>query len=245
MRKLLMTTTVTTAMLLSAPAANAQEWLGAKWSGLANAGLTITSGNSDTQAFNADAKAGARWTDQRAELRADFNQEESNDVDTVDNQLIGGNYDYFFAPKWFATAGGSFETDDIALLDLRSRANTGIGHQMFERDDLNLKFILGPGYLDEEFSNGTSFDSVTAAWALDYDQKFYEDAFRVFHNHTIDAPFDGLSDNWLFKSKTGVRLPIVNGILATAQVDYDYDKSPAAGQQEDDTTYAVKLGYEW
>ena len=240
-----MTTAVTAAMLLPTASADAQEWFGAKWSGLANAGMTVTSGNSDNSAFNADAKAGARWTDQRAEVRADLNKEESNDVDTVDNQSIGANYDYFFAPKWFATAGGALETDDIALLDLRSKANVGIGHQMYEQDDLNLKFILGPGYLNEEFSNNTSFDSATAAWALNYDQKFMEDAFRVFHDHTIDAPFDEMSDNWLFQSQTGVRLPVVNGILATAQVDYDYDKSPATGKQEDDTTYAVKLGYEW
>ncbi len=245
MKKLFMTTTLSAVVLLSATTANAQEWLGAKWSGIANAGLTITSGNSDNQAFNADGKTGARWTDQRAEIRADFNQEQSNDVDTVDNRSIGAGYDYFFAPKWFFNAGGSLEQDDITLLDLRSKANIGLGHQMFEQDDLNLKFILGPGYLDEDFANGTGFSSATAAWALDYDQKFWEDAFRLFHNHTIDAPFDGLSDNWLFQSKTGIRLPVKHGIIATAQVDYDFDKSPAAGRQEDDTTYAVKLGYEW
>ena len=245
MKKILTITAIAGAVLLSSPAAQAQDWFGAKWKGIANAGLTITSGNSDNNAFNADAKTSARWTDQRAEIKADFNQEDSNDVDTVDNRSIGLGYDYFLAPKWFINAAGSLEQDDIALLDLRSRANVGLGHQMFEQDDLNLKFILGPGYLDEDFDTGESFDSVTAAWALDYDQKLIEDAFRVFHNHTIDAPFDGISDNWLFKSQTGVRLPVTHGIIATAQVDYDYDKSPAAGTQEDDTVYAVKLGYEW
>ena len=40
---------------------------------------------------------------------------------------------------------------------------------MFEQDDLNLKFILGPSYLDEDFDTGESFDSVTAAWALGYE----------------------------------------------------------------------------
>ena len=245
MKKFLTTTAVVATLLIAPQAAQAQEWFGAKWKGNANAGLGITSGNSDTNAFNLDAKTSARWTDQRAELFADYNKEDADDVDTVDNRSIGANYDYFFAPKWFATAAGSLETDDIAALDLRSKIYTGIGHQMFEQDDLNLKFILGPGYLDEDFDDGTSFDSVTAAWALNYDQKFMEDAFRLFHDHTIDAPFDGLSDNWLFQSATGVRLPVVNGILASAQVDFDYDNSPASGFREDDTRYSVKLGYEW
>ncbi len=245
MKKFLTTTAVVATLAIAPHAAQAQDWFGAKWTGIANAGITATSGNSDTNAFNADAKTSARWADQRAGIYADFNKEDADDVDTVDNRGIGANYDYFFAPKWFATAAGSLETDDIASLDLRQKANLGLGHQMFEQDDLNLKFILGPGYLDEEFDDGTSFDSVTAAWALDYDQKFMEDAFRLFHDHTIDAPFDDLSDNWLFQSSTGVRLPVINGILASAQVDYDYDKSPAAGFQEDDTTYSVKLGYEW
>ncbi len=225
--------------------AQAQDWLGAKWSGNANLGATIKSGNSDNSALNGDASAGARWEDQRAGIKADFNQEESNDTDTVDNKSISGTYDYFFAPKWFWNVSGGLENDEIALLDLRSIASTGLGYQMFESDNLNLKFVAGPGYIDEDYSTGAGESSATAHWALDYDQKFMEDLFRVFHNHTLLSPFEDMSGAYIFNSKTGVRLPIRAGIIATAELDFDHDHDPAAGTKSTDRVYALKLGYEW
>ena len=224
---------------------NAQEYLGADWSGNVNGGLSIASGNSDTSALNGDANLGARWEDQRAGIKADFNQEESNDVDTVDNRSISGTYDYFFAPKWFWNVTGGLETDEIALLDLRSTASTGLGYQVFESDDLNLKFVAGPGYIDEDFSTGVGESSATGHWALDYDQKFYDDLFRVFHNHTLLTPFEDITGAYIFNSKTGIRLPVRAGIIATAELDLDHDSDPVVGANSTDRVYSLKLGYEW
>ena len=217
---------------------------GAKWSGDVNFGATKTSGNSDTSGINADASAKARWDKHRVEGYVEINREKDGNTETVDNQSLELSYDYFFAEKWFWDSSAEYEKDSIALLDLRSEYNMGLGHQVYERDDLNLKYILGGGYRIEEYTNGTDEEDMTVAWEFDYNQKFFDDFFRLFHKHDLSAPTDDFNA-YIFESQSGARVPLKKGIVATAEVDFDWDNEPPTGAEEEDTTYRLKLGYEW
>lgn len=222
---------------------------GAIWSGRANIGATLQTGNSEEETINADAKLKAEWMDgdtlrHRATLKADYNREEDDNQKTEDNRSIEGQYDYFFSPKWFLNAEAEFEQDDINEIDLRTTAGLGLGYQAFKQDDLNLQFILGPSYLREEFEDGSSEDSVVIREATDYDQKLWDDIIQIFHEHELLVPADD-ADAFLFDSESGVRVPIRKGLVATAEVDFDWDNDPEPGVDEEDTTYALKLGYEW
>lgn len=219
-------------------------FLGAKWSGNANAGAELKTGNSEQNGLNADVTIGAKWEKHRATLKADYNREEDDGDVTVDNRALSLGHDYFFSKKWFINNQVSFEQDDIDQLDLRLTASSGLGYQAFEQDDLNLKFVLGPGYQFEEFEDGSEDKSITARFATDYDQKFYDDLFRLFHEHVLTSPADDF-EAFLFQSESGIRVPLKKGIIASGQVDFDWDNDPAEGTTEDDTTYSLKLGYEW
>ncbi len=220
-------------------------WMGAKWSGRANIGASLQTGNTEQDAINADGVIQAKWGDiHRATLKAEYNRETEDGDTTEDNRSIEGLYDYFFAPKWFINTNAKFEQDDISDIDLRYNIGVGLGHQVFESDDLNLQYVLGPTYLREEFEDGSSDDSIAARWAFDYDQKVLENRFQLFHEHELLVPTDE-TDAFLFDSKSGVRIPIIHGIVGTAEVDFDWDNDPEPGIKEDDTTYAIKIGYEW
>lgn len=215
------------------------------WSGRVNLGASMQTGNTEQDAINADATLKAKWNDKhRATLEAEYNRETEDDERTEDNKRLEGQYDYFFNEQWFLNSSLGFEQDDIAELDLRTTLGVGLGHQPFDRDDLHLQYILGPTYLREEFENGDSEDSLAAHWALDYDQKVWDDTFQLFHNHDVLVPVDA-TDAFLFDSKTGIRAPLRKGLVATAEVDFEWDNDPEPGIKEDDTTYAIKLGYEW
>ena len=228
----------------STPKKETATFIGATWSGNANVGAGLRTGNSETSNVNADANLTAKWEKHRAALKADFNREEDEGETTVDNRSLELTHDYFFAPKWFIETSVKFEQDEIDLLDLRTIGAFGLGHQPYDEDDLSLKYVLGPGILDEEFEDGSGDTSLTAQWSLDYSQKFYDDLFRLFHEHDITAPTDDFGA-YLFQSESGIRVPIRLGIVASAQVDFDYDNDPAAGTKKEDTIYSLKLGYEW
>lgn len=235
-----------TVQIVSAPETEPEEdkFWGADWSGNVNVGGNMKRGNSETESYSADAEIKARWEKHRGIIEGEYNFEEDDGNTTVDNRSLRFGHDYFFAEKWFMGNKLSFEQDDIDQIDLRTIASIGLGYQPYERDDLNLKMVLGPGYIHEKFENGDTDEGLTTNWALDYDQKFYDDLFRIFHNHDLTVPTED-TDAYLFTSESGIRVPIKKGIIASGQVDFDWDNDPAPGTAEDDTTYSVKLGYEW
>lgn len=218
---------------------------GTKWSGRVNLGANLRTGTSDQSALNADASIKARWNDyHRSEFKIDIAREEDDGSITVDQQRVDILHDYFFKPDWFLNAGQGLERDKIDELDIRSTTNIGIGHQAWESDDLNLKYVFGPSYIYEEFENGDSESDIAARWALDYDQKVMKGLFQIFHEHTLSTPVENF-DHYILRTKTGLRVPLRQGLVATGQIDYDRDNDAAAGVDTDTTLYSLKLGYEW
>lgn len=217
---------------------------GAKWSGRANAGAAFQSGNSDKENLDLDAKIKAKWEKHRVTAKAEYTREEDENVKTEDNRSLELLGDYFFKPKWFANANLKWETDDIAALDSRSSYGVALGHQPFDTDDLSLKYQLGPNWLQEERTNGTSDDSLAYNWQLDYEQKFWDGNIEFFHNHQLLIPSDETS-SYLLDTNTGARIPLRKSIIATFEIEHDVDKGAPQGTSESDTTYALKLGYEW
>lgn len=220
-------------------------WLGAVWNGRATAGLTNQSGNTDSEAYNLDAGAQARWGERhRAGISAEYDFEEESDVTTEDQRQLDLGYDYFYSKKWFSNIQANFEQDEIANLDLRSKYGLGIGYQPFESDELNLKIVAGPSYITQDFTDGSTEEDAAAGWDFDYDQRVWGDAVQIFHNHDVDFPIDD-TNAYLLETETGVRMPIKGGIIASAQFEYDRDNEPALGAEDDDAKYSINLGYEW
>lgn len=216
-----------------------------KWSGRVNFGASLQTGNTEKDGITADAEIKAELDDkQSVRLKAEINREKDEGTITEDNRSLDALYDHFFAPQWFFNATAGLEQDDIANLDLRTTLGAGLGYQPYKSDALNLQMVLGPTYLHEDFENGNTDDSITARWALEYNQKVLDERFDLFHDHEIFIPSDD-TGAFLLESKTGVRVPITAGIIASGQIDFDWDNDPEPGIVEDDTKYALKLGYEW
>ena len=47
------------------------------------------------------------------------------------------------------------------------------------------------------------------------------------------------------RSQTGLRLPLLRRLTATAQLNADYDNAPAPGKAKSDRVYLLTLGYHW
>lgn len=217
---------------------------GYKWTGRVSAGGNVQDGNSRSKSVTADADIKARDEKNRFSFGGEANWAEDNGEKTDNDQQIYANYDRFITEKWFIGGRQSFEKDEFEELDLRSQTGLFAGYQFYEQDDLNLQVKAGPDYIYEEFENGQSESDLALSWALDYDQKFKDGALQLFHKHEISTPF-AETDAFLLESETGARVPIGKRLDASAQIDFDWDNDPTDGVREDDTTYAVKLGYGW
>ena len=216
-----------------------------KWSGNANLGASLQTGNTEQDAINADATIYAEFSEKhQGTLRAEYARESDNGSTTEDNRSLELEYDYFYKPKWFIETSLGLEQDRIEQLDLRTNAGVGLGYQPYKSDDLRLKFVAGPTYFREDFENGTTNTSLAFRESTDYQQKILEKKLTLFHNHELFVPSDD-TGAFLFESRSGLRVPIYKNITATGEVAFDWDNDPEPGVVEDDTTYSAKIGYQW
>ena len=217
---------------------------GYQWSGRIEAGASLQTGNSEKESVDVDGTIKARGEKDRMTLGGEYNRAKDEGDVTVDNKSAYINYDYFIGKKWFLGGRLKGETDDIDDLDLRTRLGGFAGHQFYEKEDLNLQVRLGLDYIHEEFEDDSEEDDLAYAWAFDYDQKVWQKRLQVFHKHDLSVPADD-AEGFLFDSESGLRVPLMETLIGTAQVDFDWDNDPLIGIQEDDTKYSLKLGYEW
>jgi len=211
----------------------------------ANVGIIQESGNSETDNIRIDADFIARTEKSRYGIGGEFNREKSEEITTVRNWKTYGNYDYYFWPKWFWYALGIFEHDEFQDLDLRSTLGTGIGHQVFESDPLNLSFLAGPAYVDENFISAPNDSYSAAQLVVRYDQYFFDKFFQLFHDSNSHVSLED-SNNWVINTRQGVRFPIYKGITGTLQYNYDYDNEPSPDAKADyDSKFSFLLGYEF
>jgi hypothetical protein len=53
------------------------------------------------------------------------------------------------------------------------------------------------------------------------------------------------STKLVWSSWTGLRVPLVAGVVASAELELEYDGEPAEDADKVDTTLRFKLGYRW
>lgn len=214
------------------------------WGGRIELGAELQTGNSETESLAIDTRLKAREGQNRYQADFDFERSEEEGTITDDSKSLELEYERFQTRKSFVGADADFENDDVAELDLRTRLGVKTGYQFYDRDALSLKASGGLAYLNENFANQSTETSIALTHSLDYEQSFFEDAARLFHEHDFLVPTDD-SGAFIFHAESGVRVPVARKFIGTAGVDFDWDNDPAEGVGEEDITYSLKLGYEF
>ncbi len=224
-------------------------WLGRAWEGVFNAGLTITSGNTNSKNASADAKVVGRGEDDRWTFTALYLSGRQEDPVTGDEftsaRRIGGaaKYDYFFTKKWYGYGIVSAEKDGIRELDLLFNAGVGTGYQWVEGEERNLFTEVGVGFTSEEYEDETNNeDYLSARAALHYDEKIGKNA-TFFHDSAWLPSIESFNDDQIVKTVTGIRAALAGNFSLEAKVLFDWDSSPASGLEGKDVTYIV--GVSW
>jgi putative salt-induced outer membrane protein YdiY len=213
------------------------------WRGQSNVGLNATTGNSETERFHVDAEGTLENDINRYIAGVDFNRGSDNGVTSVDNWTAYSSYDRFFSEKLFWNNTLSFKRNTLQELDLRTSLGSGLGYQFFAEEDLRLSTTASLSYVREEFDLQSSEEFLALQLGLDYEHQWF-DWLRVFHSMQTLSSFESL-DDFVLRTRTGLRYPITNGIMASLQVNVDYDNSPSPGAEKEDVIYAFTLGYRW
>lgn len=222
------------------PLVNPYEY---RWRGKSNIGLNATSGNSDTTRFHVDGEGTLENEVNRYIAGVDFNRGSDNDVTSVDNWTAYGSYDRFFSDRLFWNSGLSFKRNTLQELDLRSAIGSGLGYQFFDDDKLRLSTTTGLGYVREEFKDQPGEDFLALQLGLDYEHEWF-DWLRFFHTLQALSSLEN-GDDFVLRTRSGLRYPISDNFVASLQVNVDYDNSPSEGAEKEDLLYVFTLGYNW
>jgi putative salt-induced outer membrane protein YdiY len=226
---------------------NPEPWrtgAGVKWTGLISIDLEVDRGNTDEDEFEVDGSTMIRRQHDRFTFSGRYEEDKTNGVLTTQEWKQGSKYDYFLSEKFYYGALLAFEHDKFSDLDLRTRVGPHVGYQFFESKELNLDTNVGMLYVDENYNVGDDDDFWSLGWQIDFDWFLVPDRVQLYHRHTGFQAVNNAS-NLTIDSWTGFRFPLYKGIVASTEAEIDYDGGAPADVDKTDTTYRVKLGYQW
>lgn len=223
-----------------------------KITGQMNAGFERDRGNTDEDKYYIDAEMVLRRTSNRLNIFGDADLERNNGKKTEQNGELGIKYDYFFDiedyvfhQEWYLWSGLLFEHDKFADLNLRATVGLGPGYQIIETKRTHLTVEIGPSYIWENFDSGDDNDYAAARWGLDFKHQLFESwKLLVFHKHNLRWNIEETED-YIFTSEVGLRIPIIDGLQSTIQFNFDRDNAPAEDAQKNDYEMLITGGYAW
>jgi putative salt-induced outer membrane protein YdiY len=212
--------------------------------GRVNAGIIASGGNTDTSAVRFGGELVGRAQSNRVTASATLNRAREQDVATARNWSTSFRYDRFVSQRFFVNGNTILSSDRLRDLTFRTAVGTGLGYQVLDRRRLKITTDAGVGYVKEVSAAGFDDRYFAAQESARVDVFVDASRFQLFHRH--DGYF-GLAgnDNRFVKTQNGIRVSIVRGIIATAQLDVDYDPTPVEGRQSIDRTFALNFGYQF
>lgn len=221
-----------------------------KWTGAINAGLLLTTGNSETRQANVSADAQLQREKDRITLGflwlyAD-NKNSTPDWLLTDRKTFGrAKYDYFFSPKTYAYGMGTAEGDLLQDISLRWTAGVGAGHQYLDNDTWKFGVEAGVTQIDTEYRSA-GIDSTSDTSARIASNAAYKMNERWSFAHTLEAyPSLEEVDDFYGRSDFRVAAALSTSMLVSLQWVVDYDNTPAAGRERVDQRYLLSLGWKF
>lgn len=217
---------------------------GARWTGSVNFDLKTQRGNTDKDEFDADAEMKVRRKQDRYTLYGQYEKDKESGTVTDQNWMLNNKYDRFIGKKFYYGAVLALEHDKFADLDLRTSLGPHIGYQFFESAEMNLSTDVGILYVDENFDVAEDNDYWSLGWQVNFDRFLVPERVQFYHRHVGIQSVDD-TDSLTVNSWTGFRFPLYLGIVASTEAEIEYDGGAPDDVDKTDTTYRVKLGYQW
>ena len=217
---------------------------GHDFTGKVNIAIEDESGNSESNEIDLDFDLTNRWKKNSLRVFGDLEYDTTRGSTTTDKWSVMFAMDHNFQGKWYFSGTAIFKQDKFADLNLRTMLGPGVGYRFYDSKLLNLKMEMGPYYLKDNFITQPNESFWGSAWFLDYDQFVWKKRLQVYHRQMGFQSANG-SAKFIWRSWTGLRIPIIAGLFGSVEYEIDYDSEPAVDTESTDKTFKFKLGYEW
>ncbi|MGA7984337.1 MAG: DUF481 domain-containing protein [Burkholderiales bacterium] len=204
-----------------------------------------TQGNSEGSSGAFEGQIDARAKTYRYAVRGMANQTRLGGETVSSNWLLSAHLDRFVVDqKHFQYVRSSVQRDRFKDIRLRTALGAGYGWQLIDDGvtELTLRGGLDLVSVDHYASERDGYPAL--GWGVQFSHWMLQHRLKLFFDQ--DGYWGlGASAEVTVRTRTGLRVPIAQGLLATAQLDVDWDRHPAPGVKPTDSTLMVGLGYEW
>ncbi|MEO0478772.1 MAG: DUF481 domain-containing protein [Planctomycetota bacterium] len=240
--------------------------VGVVWDASIAVGGSISFGNTERRSANVDARLTRRTEENRFTGRFNWNYAEADTeqaapgaplvtvTDVTQRTTFGSaQWDEFISECLFGYVNSSAEFDELANLRLRFIAGAGLGYQVVDSEEYSLAVEGGLAYVSEDNVDSplgqplsppapdpdAQYLAARASIKLDWD--IIEDV----HLSSQGEVFPSLEDNDNITARVDTRLQVTltENLFAQFQWIFDYDNTPASGNERDDHLLTASIGW--
>lgn len=213
---------------------------GAAWDVTADAGATVSRGNTDT--VDVTLVFAAKRSGLRFDHLFDVNTAKSSARGDATRDHFDIEYDVRrkYGDKWYAVGNFEFFRDAIKDIDRRYTAGGGGGYAILASERGALTTDIGISQVLEE-STSARESNPALRWGVDFNRWIVPEQLEVFHTHQLLGVLD--SDRGLFwDSGTGVRLYLSEHWNMSVRLDVQHETQPTPGRRKTDATSMIAIG---
>ncbi|MFL0418274.1 YdiY family protein [Sphingomonas sp. 179-I 2A4 NHS] len=208
------------------------------WSGRAEVGGFINTGNSETAGVIGILDLTREGLDWRHKLRAQGDYQRSLGVTTREQYLFAYEPNWKIDARRYVYGAAQFESDRFLGYNQRYSASAGAGYSPIKTSAVSLNLELGPAFRHTEFTDDTVESSLAARGNLDLDLKlspgltFTQDASAYLQRY-----------NSTVSSSTALAARLIGPLSARVSYTVQYESMPPLGRVSTDTTSRASLVY--
>ena len=96
----------------------------------------------------------------------------------------------------------------------------------------------------EEYTDIEDTRYVLPSWHINFDKFIIKKRLQFYHEQYGLINLNN-NDQWFFKSWTGFRLPLGQGIQAIAEYKWEYNNQLVGKDSYTESVFKLKIGYKW
>jgi putative salt-induced outer membrane protein YdiY len=225
-----------------APATPPAQPIKSRWESTVAAGLSLTSGNSDTMMANATFATARKWPQNELFFGANGNYGENDGKQNVGSAGAFGQYNHLFSERFYAGFRADALYDVIAHVDYRFTLSPLAGYYLVKNDRTRLSVEASPSFVFEKLG-GKSDSYVGLRLAERFEHKL-NDRSKVWESLEYIPQIDRFS-NYLINAEVGIDTSITKALSLRVVLQDSFDNEPAPGRKQNDLKLIAGVAYKF
>lgn len=232
---------------LTCGVAHAQAEAAAKkpgWETSAAAGLTLTSGNSDTLLTTLSLDTARKWERDEAFAGVGGGYGENDNKKNTEFLKAYGQYNRLFNERLYGGLRVDGNYDGIANLDYRLTVSPLLGYYLIKEAKTTLSVEAGPSLVLEKYKGKSSDSYLGARFGEKFEHKL-SDTTRIWQSLEYVPKVDSWADKYILTAEVGIETAITKQWSLRVMAQHIHDSQPVSGNKKNDLRLIAGTAYKF